>query len=76
MPCGQSGFEGKGLDVMQKDEVATMESQIGGCSVEICFAADPVDGVIERVQSILSHAYDERVQNDLIEIAVPKIKRH
>ena len=57
---------------MQKDEILTMERQIGGCSVKICFAADPIDGVVERLQSILSHAYDERVQNDLIEITVPK----
>lgn len=62
--------------MMQKDEIPVMERQIGGCCVKICFAADPIDGVVERVQSILSHAYDERIQNDLIEITVPIKKRH
>ena len=30
------------------------------------FAAEPVEGVIERIKSILSNAYDERVQNELM----------
>ena len=53
---------------MQIDEIPMVERQIGGCNVKISFATEPVGGVVERVQSILSHAYDERVQNDLMEI--------
>ena len=36
-----------------------------GAQITLSFSASPVNGVIEKIQSILSNAYDERVQNDL-----------
>lgn len=57
---------------MPIEEIPVMERQMGGCDVKIFFSPNLVDGVIERVQSILSHAYDERVQNDLKEITASK----
>lgn len=53
---------------MQTAESPVIETEIGGCKVTLFFAEKPVEGVIETIQSILSNAYDERVQNDLIEI--------
>lgn len=49
-----------------------MEKEINGCSVTLSFVVNPVEGVIEKVKSILSNAYDERVQNELIEITSRK----
>lgn len=45
-----------------------LESEINGCQVTMHFASQSIDGVIENVQSILSNAYDERVQNELSSI--------
>lgn len=49
-----------------------IKEEINGCRVTLSFAVMPVEGVIEKVQSILSGAYDERVQNDLTEIITLK----
>lgn len=49
-----------------------MEKEINGCSVTLSFVVNPVEGVIEKVKFILSNAYDERVQNELIEITSRK----
>lgn len=57
---------------MRDAEDSIVKKEINGCRVTLSFAAMPVEGVIERVQSILSGAYDERVQNDLIEIITSK----
>ncbi len=54
---------------MQTKELPVIEKEINGCLVSLSFSLKPVDGVIEKVQSILSNAYDERVQNDLMELA-------
>lgn len=54
---------------MQTAEIPVIKTEIDGCRVTLFFAEKPVEGVIETMQSILSNAYDERVQNDLIEIA-------
>ena len=51
---------------MQTAEGSMMETEIGGCRVKLTFAAELVEGVIERIKSILSNAYDERVQNELM----------
>ena len=40
---------------------------IGGCRVKLTFAAE-LGGVIERIKSILSNVYDERVQNELMRL--------
>lgn len=50
---------------MQTAESPVIEKEISGCRVTLSFAEKPVEGVIENMQSILSSAYDERVQNDL-----------
>ena len=54
---------------MRPVELQMMEKEINGCQITLSFSAKPVDGVIEKIQSILSNAYDERVQNDLTELA-------
>lgn len=50
---------------MYRAKQSILESEINGCQVTMHFAPQSVDGVIENVQSILSNAYDERVQNEL-----------
>ena len=54
---------------MKIAEIPVIKTEIDGCRVTLLFAEKTVEGVIETMQSILSNAYDERVQNDLIEIA-------
>lgn len=55
--------------IMDAAGVQRIEKEVNGCRITLSFSAKPVDGVIERIQSILSNAYDERVQNDLTELA-------
>ena len=50
---------------MQPAEQQVIEKEVNGCQITLSFSASPVNGVIEKIQSILSNAYDERVQNDL-----------
>ncbi len=45
-----------------------LEKEINGCRIILSFSAKPVDGVIEKIQSILSSAYVERVQNEMASI--------
>lgn len=56
---------------MKPGEQPVIETKINDCLVTLSFVEKPADGVIENVQSILSNAYDERVQNDLMELARP-----
>ena len=53
---------------MQATDHPVMETEKNGCRIFLSFAEKPVDGVIEKLQSILSNAYDERVQTDLMEL--------
>lgn len=53
---------------MRPVELQMIEKEVNGCQITLSFSAKPVDGVIEKIQSILSNAYDERVQNDLTEL--------
>lgn len=57
---------------MQTVMEPAMEEEISGCHVTLFFVEKPVEGVMERIQSILSNAYEERVQNDLKEIVSRK----
>ena len=50
---------------MQPAEQQVIEKEVNGCQITLSFSASPVNGVIEKIQSILSNAYDERVQNVL-----------
>ena len=50
---------------MRPAEQQVIEKEVNGCQITMSFSASPVNGVIEKIQSILSNAYDERVQNDL-----------
>ena len=50
---------------MQPAEQQVIEKEVNGCQITLSFSASPVNGVIEKIQSILSNAYDERVQNGL-----------
>lgn len=59
--------------IMQPAELQMIEREVNGCHVTLSFSAKSVDGVIEKIQSILSNAYDERVQNDLSELVGLKI---
>lgn len=54
---------------MQGTEISALEREINGCHVTIAFAKEPVEGIVDKVKSILSNAYDERVQQDLLELA-------
>ena len=53
---------------MRSAEQQRMEKEINGCQIPLSFSAKPVDGVMDKIQSILSKAYDERVQNDLMDM--------
>ena len=57
---------------MHTSALPMMETEKNGCRISLSFAEKPVDGVIERLQSILSNAYDERVQTDLMELVNAK----
>lgn len=54
--------------IMRPAEQQVIEKEVNGCQITLSFSASPVNGVIEKIQSILSNAYDERVQNDLMGI--------
>lgn len=54
--------------MMQGTEISALEREINGCHVTIAFAREPVEEVMDKVKSILSNAYDERVQQDLLEL--------
>lgn len=55
----------KGEKILQEEKRSVLESKINGCQVMLHFVPQSIDGVIENVQSILSNAYDERVQKEL-----------
>lgn len=55
--------------MIQGKEISVLEREINGCHVTISFAKEPVEGIVDKVKSILSNAYDERVQQDLLELA-------
>ena len=59
--------------IMRLAEQQVIEKEVNGCQITLSFSASPVNGVIEKVQSILSNAYDERVQNDLTGIVNSKL---
>lgn len=50
---------------MLEERQLVLESEINGCQVMLHFVPQPMDGIIENVQSILSNAYNERVQKEL-----------
>lgn len=53
---------------MQSAGQQVIEKEVNGCQITLSFSAKPVNGVVEKIQSILSKAYDERVENDLMDI--------
>lgn len=50
---------------MQELKKSVMEIEVNDCPVTLYFASKSVEGVIENLQSILSSAYDERIQREL-----------
>lgn len=54
--------------VLEK-EIPAIEREVNGCHITLLFSKKPVEGTVEKVKSILSNAYDERVQNDLMKTA-------
>lgn len=55
--------------MLQDTEIPVVERRINGCLVRMSFVNEPVEGVMDKMKSILSNAYDERVQQDLMELA-------
>lgn len=55
--------------MVQEKEIPAIEREVNGCHITLLFSKKPVEGTVEKVKSILSNAYDERVQNDLIKTA-------
>ena len=49
----------------QKEQGRVIEKSINGCSVTLSFLRKPSPDVLENIQSILSNAYEERLQKDL-----------
>ena len=45
-----------------------VKMNVNDCQVTLSFTEKTKDGVIEAIQSILSNAYDERVEKDLKEM--------
>lgn len=58
---------------MKCSDIPVLTEEINGCLVALSFLPEPADGVVEKVKSILSNAYDERVQNDLMKAVSPEI---
>lgn len=58
---------------MQCTDIRVLTEEINGCHVTLSFLPEPAEDVVEKVKSILSNAYDERVQNDLMKAANLKI---
>lgn len=40
-------------------ELQMIEKEVNDCQITLSFSAKPMDGVIEKIQSILSNAYDK-----------------
>lgn len=57
---------------MQCTDIPTLTEEINGCHVTLSFLPESREGVVEKVKSILSNAYDERVQKDLVKLASQK----
>lgn len=55
--------------MVQGKEIPAIEREVNGCHITLLFSKKPVEGTVEKVKSILSNAYDERVQNDLMKTA-------
>lgn len=45
-----------------------LTADVNGCHIRLYFADQPVDGVLDRVRSVLSNTYDERIKEELGEI--------
>lgn len=54
---------------MKCSDIPVLTEEINGCLVTLSFLPEPADGVVEKVKSILSNVYDERVQHDLMKLA-------
>lgn len=52
---------------MQAVNTPEMKERVNGCPVSLHFPSKPVDGVMDAVRSILSNAYNERMQKELRE---------
>ena len=49
-------------------EQPVIEIEVNGCPVILHFASKAEDHVMENIQSVLSNAYDERIQKELKEL--------
>lgn len=57
---------------MLKDADAAMpvvQNKINGCHVTLLFVAEPAEDVADKIKAILSNAYEERVEKELMELA-------
>lgn len=57
---------------MQCTDIPALTEEINGCHVTLSFLPEPAEDVVEKVKSILSNAYDERVKNDLMKLSARK----
>ena len=46
---------------MRSAEQQRIEKEINGCQITLSFSAKPVDGVMDKIQSILSRSEERRV---------------
>ena len=55
---------------MLKDvAILVVQSKINGCHVMVLFVTEPAEDVSDKIKSILSNAYEERVEKELMELA-------
>ena len=58
--------------MMKKTEKKVIHMQIDRCMVTLCFAERENEGVMAKVKSVLSYAYEERVKSELLGCAGPQ----
>lgn len=53
---------------MALEKRSVIETHVNGCPVTLYFVSESVESVLEDVKAILSNAYDERVQKEIMEL--------
>ena len=53
---------------MALEKRSVIETHVNGCQVTLYFVSESVESVLEDVKAILSNAYDERVQKEIMEL--------
>ena len=58
---------------MQKEGTTIMETESSGCRVSLLFSENSTEGTMEKIRSILSSAYDERVRKVLADTVQDRV---